>query len=183
MKILSRLGMIAVVSVLATAATAQTQRSMDEMKGDCSAFAWNMAHEFEIWGRPGASITASASPASAPVVAVGAKLELLLAPHASVSFAAAPETDRGGPDKYSGVVKFTVPVDGVYRISASNGLWIDVVADGKPIPKVAFEMQTRCETIFKSVAYPLKAGSPLILQMNGSKSPTLGLSITPWPKD
>ena len=99
---------------------------------------------------------------------------------AGVKFVVAPQKDRGGPDKYSGLVSFVPATDGVYRVSASSGVWIDAVVAGTVVPSARFEMQTKCTTIFKSVAFELKGGAPVVLQINGSATPTVGLLVTPW---
>jgi len=164
----------------ATAADTPPQRPMDQMHGDCSAFAWNMSQEFKLWNAPPTAARSSAEVSAAPTIPVSQRVDLALLPHPQVRFVTPPETDRGGPNKYSGLAVFKVDRSGLYRISASSGLWIDVVADGKRVPSSAFEMQTECKSVFKSVAYTLPADTRLIVQLNGSATPTTTIAITPW---
>lgn len=164
------------------AETLPAPRPMEEMKGGCDAYAWDLAREFSLWAQTPQAAAASPGANGAPSVAPNTRLQIALHPHASVTFAVTPEKDRGGADKFSGLIAFTPPADGLYRISASSGLWIDAVQEGAAVESAGFEMQTGCETIFKSVAFPLKGGTPAIIQLNGSKTPDAGLLITQWPQ-
>jgi len=156
------------------------QRAMPDMQGQCSNFGWNMAEEFKLWdGAPSAAI-AKPSSDDLPALTLGARYNVALKPHVEVSFAAKPEQDRGAPTVFSGLVAFVVPRTGIYRVSASNGLWIDVVRNGTVIPSSAFEMQTKCATIFKSVAYRFDASDRMILQLSGSRTDQVGLLISLW---
>jgi len=170
---------LAVISQ-ASAADTPPQRPMDQMHGDCSAFAWNMSQEFTLWNGQPAAARASAEVDAVPTIPVSQRVDLALHPHPQVRFVTQPETDRGGPNKYSGLAAFKVDRAGLYRISASSGLWIDVVVDGKRVPSSAFEMQTECKSVFKSVAYTLPANARLIVQLNGSATPNTTIAITPW---
>jgi len=158
------------------------QRPMDALQGDCSNYGWNLKREFEVWGTQPIAVVAKPEPSALPLVDIDRRLDVTLQPHASVKFAVSPEKDRGGPNKFSGLISFVPPADGVYRVSAASGVWLDAVVSGAIVPSLRFEMQTKCTTIFKSIAYELKGGAPVTLQINGSAKPVLGLLISPWSK-
>ena len=157
------------------------QRPMSEMQGPCSNFGWNMAEEFKLWAV--APVAAIAKPKNDDLTALklGARYDVALKPHGDVTFIAKPEQDRGSPTVFSGLAAFVVPQAGGYCVSASNGLWIDAVRNGTVIPSSAFEMQTKCDTIFKSVAYRFEAGDRIVLQLSGSRTESVGLLISRWP--
>ncbi|HVO93083.1 MAG TPA: hypothetical protein VMT22_09600 [Terriglobales bacterium] len=175
-----------ILFVLAAANSVQTselppQRPMNEMHGDCSNYHWNLSKELSLSARAPTSLASQARPEHLPPADVDRPYAVVLQPQTSVTFATKPGEDRGGPAKFSGLLAFTPPTDGIYRISASTGLWIDVVESGSLVPSAAHEMQTGCKTIFKSVAYRLKGGSPLIVQFNGSPNEIVRMLITEWP--
>jgi hypothetical protein len=151
---------------------------MSQMQGGCANYEWDMTAEFAAWTAVARQVGAARNNGEAPMIDVGVRYDVSLNAHESVQFSAAPEKDRGGAGKSSGALKFTPKDDGLYRISASNGLWIDVVTSGARIASDAFQMQTKCETIFKSVAFRLKGGQTHIIQLNGSPSRIAGLLIT-----
>lgn len=158
------------------------QASMDDMHGDCSAFSWDMSFEFSRWNEPAQRLAAATSQhGSAAVIALGTPMELELSSHAAVSFVAVPQRDRSKADTYSGLAVFTPENSGIHRVSASQGAWIDAVQNGNPVPSERFEMQTGCERIFKSIAFDLKAGEPVWLQINGNKTPRIKVLVSKWP--
>lgn len=153
-------------------------RPMEEMQGDCSNYRWDMSEEFSLWEKEAANIAASASADAAPGIGLAARYTVTLHPHDSVAFVATPEKDRGGKDKFSGLLRIEIPEDGLYRISASSGVWIDAVVNGAVVKSTSFEMQTKCTTVFKSVAYRLSGGDTAFLQINGSAVSTVDIAIT-----
>ncbi len=150
------------------------QRPMDQMQGDCSNFAWDLADEFRLWATGATRVVASVTGAGGPALESAKKYDVVLSAQNEVKFAMPPEQDRGGAGKHAGVVAFSPSEDALYRISASNASWIDVTTPNSIVASRAFEMQTKCQSIFKSVAYELKKGTPLILQINGSSTQSIG---------
>jgi len=153
-------------------------RPMEEMHGSCDNYRWDMSQELALWNEEANEIVASPVSDTAPSIDLATRYSVTLSPHADVVFAAMPEKDRGGEDRFSGILLFEVPEDGLYRISASSGLWIDAVAGNKIVSSSGFEMQTKCETVFKSVVYRLKSGTGTVLQLNGSRSSSVDIAIT-----
>jgi hypothetical protein len=156
------------------------QRPMEDMHGDCANFAWNMKRELALWQAKPAAIQARGKADMLAELQVDQRSEVALVAHSSVAFTVPPQKDRGGSDKFSGLVAFTPAKDGVYRISAGSGVWMDAVVKGAIVTSSRFEMQTKCASVFKSVAFTLKGGEPVTLQINGSATPTVGLLVTEW---
>lgn len=158
-------------------------RPMEEMHGDCSNYSWDMSHELSLWDISGQDVVATAVAEAPPSVELSTRYKVNLLPHREVVFVVTPEKDRGGSDRFSGILQFKVPADGLYRVSASSGIWIDAVSHGEVIESSGFEMQTKCGSIFKSVAYRLSQGDAVLLQLNGSKSASVDIAVTQTPAD
>lgn len=155
-------------------------RAMEQMHGDCGAFAMDVSREAALWtAGPSASLAAGADAAAAPELAPGVLASVALPPQSSVTFPVAPGQDRDGPDLFAGHLRVTIPTAGLWRVAASNGLWFDAVADGAIIESRAFEMQTGCTAPFKVVVFDLPAGE-VALQFIGSPAPGVEVAVLPW---
>ncbi|MDA5193443.1 hypothetical protein [Govanella unica] len=110
---------------------------------------------FTAWGKPSAAI---ATKAAAPLnKRVTAKL-----PEAA--------------DKtHAGTFSLDVPADGIYMISASKPIWIDVIQKGVTLRVVKHGHDyAPCTSIRKTVEFPLKAG---LATLNLSKSFTAAVDF------
>ena len=165
---------------LAAFAEVPPPRPMDQMHGGCDAYAWNMGHEFHLWQGEAATARAGMDVSGITPVIVGKPVDVALAPQPGVAFAAIPEQQRGGADTFAGLLEIMPPTAGVWRVSASTGLWVDAIVDGVLVKSAGFEMQTGCATIFKSVSYDLPAGKPIVLQLSGSKPQAVRILVSPW---
>ena len=155
-------------------------RPFEQMRGDCADFAMDVARETAAWASAEvAQVATTAGQDGSPVIPTGQLTRLALHPHGNVTFAVAPEQDRGGPEKFSGHLRVTVPHAGLWRVAASNGLWFDAVLGDAIVPTVAFEMQTQCRTPFKVVVFDLPAGE-VALQFNGSATAEVEVIVLPW---
>lgn len=152
-------------------------RPMTEMHGDCSNYLTDISGDLTLWAKAPTPIVAASTAAEAPAAPLESRLRIALKPHPEVRFAAAPEQMRGTPEKFSGLIAVKVEAAGAYRVSASNGLWVDVVGPTGLVPSRAFEMQTKCDRIFKTVTYDLPANALLIVQLNGGPAADVDLLI------
>lgn len=172
---------IAILAALALANEAgahEAQRSMDQMHGGCESFAMDMKGEFALWKAEETPVEALEKVTEgAQALSIDRKYSVALRPHPSVHFAMTPLKDRGGTDKFSGLLHLQVPETGLYGVAASTGLWIDIVGDAALIPAARFEMQTGCDSIFKIVEFHLTAGTDYWLQLNGSSADKVTLLI------
>lgn len=162
---------------VSVATTGEPARPMTEMRGDCSNYLTDIQSDLVLWERPADSAPASADFAKVATASLDRRLRVSLKPHPEVRFAAPPEQMRGAADKFSGLIAVTTAAAGAYRLSASNGLWLDVVGPEGVIASRTFEMQTKCDRIFKTVTYDLPANTSLIVQLNGSSVPEVDLLV------
>ena len=79
------------------------------------------------------------------------------------------------------MVKVHIPTAGKYRVSMSEGFWIDMIADGKFAPTDDFTGAHECHAPRKIVQYPLPAGD-LVLQFSNTNSASVRVTVTAAPK-
>ncbi len=83
---------------------------------------------------------------------------------------------------YAGMVKLHIPSAGRYRVSMSDGFWIDVITAGKFAPTDDFTGSRECRAPHKIVQYPLPAGNDLVLQFSNATSPSVKVTVTAVPQ-
>lgn len=149
--------------------------------GDCSSFAWNVAHERALFATRPQEETAGSDAASAPRIMQDRLYRLALVPQEKVTFGTLPGKKALTNGSYAGVVRIHVAVAGMYRISMSRHFWVDIVKDGKLIPSTNFTGASGCSAPRKIVQYQLPAGN-VLLQISQYASPQVNLTVTREPK-
>ncbi|MDB5629235.1 MAG: hypothetical protein JWQ51_1575 [Tardiphaga sp.] len=82
------------------------------------------------------------------------------------------------PDTFAGYVTVAAPkTPGLYAVSLSEALWIDVVQDGKRLKPVAFSGATDCAGLRKTMRFELTA-QPLTIQLSGGKADRVNLLLS-----
>lgn len=154
-------------------------RPMAEMNGDCKDYSWDLTQELSLW--QSGSATQQESGLEMPLQS-GVLYQLQLAPAETVERILPPDDGKARPFDFAGVFSWTPEKDGVYRVSASRKVWLDLLdaQTRQVVPSVSFEMQVQCASIFKSVAFELQAGKALILQVQSSTPRTVDILISPW---
>ena len=152
-------------------------RPMDQMQGDCSNFATDLDQELAMMRAPVTTVSASISLDRSAIAPQGA-FELTLNPQDKVQFPVTPARERGNSNTFAGIVSLGDLPAGLWRISADNGAWIDLVAEGKILASPEFEMQTKCAELFKTVVFEQPHNSPTFLQISGSRNPAIRITVT-----
>ncbi len=115
-----------------------------------------------------------------PLTPMMQRLEVTLHPIDQVSLVAV----RSGKmnewsETYAGLLRFGVPKDGVYRISASSSSWIDVLDSQTAVARIRPNHRLHgCGQVRKSIEFQLKAGTSYWLELSGSKYPAIALMIS-----
>lgn len=148
----------------------------------CDGFHWNVAHERTLFATPPTPVTAATAAGTVPTLEVDRLYDIALTPQDKVSFVMAPAKKALADGAYAGLVKLHIPVAGKYRVSMSEGFWIDVIADGKFAPTDDFTGSRECSAPRKIVQYPLPAGNDLVLQFSNATSPSVKVTVTATPK-
>jgi hypothetical protein len=147
----------------------------------CEGFTWNVTHERAVFATMPVAVTAAAAPGGAPVLTVDKLYDVALSPQAKVSFVLAPAKKALADGAFAGLVTLHIPSAGKYRVSMSEGFWIDVIADGRFAPTDDFTGLRECRAPRKIVQYPLPAGD-LVLQFSNTNSATVRVTVTAAPQ-
>ncbi|MGC1467586.1 MAG: hypothetical protein WA792_17855 [Pseudolabrys sp.] len=140
----------------------------------CDKFKWPLDHERALLAKatPIASGGESAQPLSAAVT-------VTLARFSDAKLPVPPERAPKSPESYAGFIRVpAVPKAGTYRITLSEGAWIDVIQNGHMVKSGAFSGATGCAGIRKSVKFGL-APTPFAIELSGTKSRTISVVVTP----
>jgi hypothetical protein len=158
---------------LALAALLITAPAFAQEPVGCDKFKWPLDHE--------RAMLANAVP-SPPDGQISQPLatayRLTLAPYDSVKLPM-PPTRAPKPGTNAGSVNMAAPSKaGTYRITLSEGAWIDVSQNGHEVKSTAFSGATGCDGIRKSVKFEL-AATTFVVEISGSKMSTISLVLTP----
>jgi hypothetical protein len=147
---------------------------------DCASYDRDVTEEIELLAMRGTSVQAATAPGKdLPTVEVAESHTVTLAEQAAVQFMAEPGRHMLAEGAYAGLVSFTVPSDGVWRISLTNRSWIDVVSpSGQLIESTFFAGRRECQPLRKLVEFPLKANTMYTLQLSGTTDQQLKLVLT-----
>ena len=175
-----RLGWLAAVAVSAvvTAAASLPANAADP----CDGFTWNVSHERAVYATPPAAVTAAIAAGPTPTLEVDKLYAIALTPQDKVNFVMAPAKKALADGAYAGMVKLHIPTAGKYRVSMSDGFWIDVITEGKFAPTDDFTGSHECHAPRKIVQYPLSAGNDLVLQFSNATSPSVKVTVTATPQ-
>ena len=164
------------VSALASAAAWLPAQAADP----CDGFTWNVSHERAVFASAAAPVAAATAKGAAPTLEVDKLYDITLSPQDKVSFVLAPAKKALADGAFAGMVTIHIPAAGKYRVSMSDGFWIDVITDGKFAPTDDFTGGHECRAPAKIVQYPLPAGD-LVLQFSNTASPRVRVTITAAP--
>lgn len=120
-------------------------------------------------------VTAGATAAQAAPIAIGASARTTLIPAAQATLAV-PVTKPPAEATSAGLLAFTVPAAGRYRVALGAGAWVEVIAAGKAVASVAHGHGPACSPVRKMVDFDLQPGRHL-LQLSGSAASTLDVAV------
>jgi hypothetical protein len=143
----------------------------------CDGFSWNVSHEHALFATPSAAVTAEAGAGAAPTLSVDKLYDIALTPQDEVHFVLAPEKKTLADGAYGGMVTLHIPVAGKYRVSMSEGFWIDLIAQGRFVPTDDFTGSHTCHAPRKIVQFILPAGD-LTLQFANANSASVQVTVT-----
>lgn len=146
----------------------------------CRDFKWDVAKERALFAGTPASLAAGADLKSAPSIEPNRYYQLQLTPQAQVSFAVAPGKQPAA-GTFAGVATVKISQRGNYRFALDAPFWIDVAWNGVLLPAQDFQGQHDCIAPHKIVVFDLSGPPPYVLQLSGSASQSVRLTITPAP--
>jgi len=166
--------------ILVACAQAPTHRPFSEMRGGCDNYRMNVSRELRLMSRESTSIDAVRRLDDAtPTLKMDRPYAISLVPQESVMFEMDPQQARRVDNPRGGLLAFEASESGEHRVSASSGVWIDVVTGHlSAVQSETFEMQTGCAQLFKTVVFNLYSGDRYLLQLSGAVSPEVRLVVT-----
>ncbi len=139
----------------------------------CDKFKWPLDKERALLAS--ASAMASGAEVAKPL---DAAIKVALAPYADAKLPVTPERVPKSADTNAGYVRVSgLPKPGTYRITLTEGAWIEVIQDGHAVKSGAFSGATGCEGVRKSVKFDLTA-APFVIELSGTKARTIGVVVT-----
>jgi hypothetical protein len=106
------------------------------------------------------------------------RLDVALHPIDRVSLTAASKTAEKVEGTFAGLLFFSVPQDGNYRVSSDTALWIEVLDKDKALERTKLNRRMQCGRVHKSIGFALKAGVNYWLQLSGSKGREVQVLLT-----
>jgi len=156
--------------------TAQHPADHDE----CASLPSNLAAVVSTMTMPGTKINALAArgPMTA-LVPAAERFEVALHPAEHVSLPVKPTEGPEMASSFAGLLPISVLRDGVYRISVSTHLWLEVLDGDTKLQRIRLDPRLHCGAIQKSLGFPLKTGVTYWLQLSGNKTQEVRVMITP----
>ena len=153
---------------------AATAWAAEEPSG-CDKFKWGIERERAALTAPDRLKLASGAELSAPP---SQAVIIALRSPAEARLPMPPErAPRDGT--FAGFASITkAPKAGLYTISLSQNVWVDVVQDGQFLKPKGHSGATDCVGIRKTTKYELSA-SPFVLQVSGTKEDSVSIAILP----
>jgi len=147
----------------------------------CAAFKWDVHQERILFGTKPQILTGGQTVAASPTLAADRLYQVDLTAQSEVKFLEPPGRKHGDRGALAGLVRLRVETAGVYRISVSQPLWVDVIANGTVVPAKDFHGRPGCDAPHKIVEFLLPAATPITLQFSGSSVPVVKPTVTRSP--
>jgi hypothetical protein len=143
----------------------------------------NLPAPFQSWTAK-TNVEAAATPSGldAHVATEGKALDVALHPTNAMTWVTTPEKSPAA-STFAGLLELKPASAGTYVIAASNGAWLDVLQDGKPIASSAHAHGPTCSTIHKQVEFQLTPGR-YVLQISSTPEAHIGVLFArkPWAR-
>jgi hypothetical protein len=150
-----------------------------DLTASCQAPGWDMGLEVAAFKSTAENLPAGASSMDLPPLEIGTLYVLKLRPQSDVQFLQTTGKSSLVQNPLAGLVRFTVPAPGNYRVTVDSPLWIDVVAPTGTIPPAKYNGWHECRLFRKSVEYTLRAGQSLVLQLSEATPELVRVVIEP----
>ncbi|MBK9494080.1 MAG: hypothetical protein IT475_10560 [Aquimonas sp.] len=153
---------------------------MAQTSGGCDDFRWDVARERALFASAeGLPLQAGSDAAEAPDLLAGELYEVVLQAQEDVQLVVPPSKAMLAEGTYAGVLRLRIPAAGRYRIALDSGAWMDVVDAGSVINSSEFSGALTCTKPAKIVLYDLPQNATLYLQLTGSASDRVRVSVVP----
>lgn len=142
----------------------------------CTRFKWSVDRERDAFK---GKLPTVKSGADYPGVMAG--VTALLDPQDKVTYRVPPSrAPKAGPAFGAVIAAPPIAAKGVYQITVSDPVWIDVVQNGKALKSDSFTGQEGCPGVRKSVRFNLEVG-PMLIELSDAAVSQLNLDLLPIP--
>jgi hypothetical protein len=139
----------------------------------CSGFRFDLGHELKLFDGKAQATTAGQTEAKPDTL-----YAVALAAQSGVRFAAEPGKLTVDDGSYAGLLRYTPAKNGLLRVTIDEAAWVDVVVDGATIQSSSHTGSAGCKLLHKSVQFEVRRGVPVIVQISGSTTPEVRLTLT-----
>jgi hypothetical protein len=173
------LAVLLAATVLAGCASPGSTPFVQPQAMACDALPAELEAERSAWGAPATTLGAASDAAAARPVVTLVRTRLKLQPQARLKPVALAKAEANPPDTYGGLTAFAPGRGGVFRFSASNRAWIELIdrATGKPLAPISSDKRLRCFGIPKALLFELAPGRDYLLQITASAGSELDLLV------
>lgn len=175
----SSLAVLLATAVLAGCAAPGSRPVVQPQAIACDTLPAELEAERSAWGAPATTLNAAADAASARPVVTLIRTRLKLQPQARLKPAALAKAEANPPGTYGGLMAFAPGRGGVFRFSASERAWIELIdrTTGTPLAPISSDKRLRCFGIPKALLFELGPGRDYLLQITASAGSELDLLI------
>jgi hypothetical protein len=168
---------LALLALLSTSGSIASE-AVTGSKGGCTDFNFNLDHELVLFASRPRAIAAGGAASGTPTLKPDQLYVVSLLPQAEVQFTAEPGKRTANDSSYAGVMNFTPATKGVLRVTLNEAAWIDVVAGGKLIQSRDHTGSASCRLLHQSVQFDVNPGTALQIQVSGSTTSEVRLTLT-----
>ncbi len=145
----------------------------------CDALPAELEAERSAWGAAGTTLSAAPAAGTPPPVVTLIRTRLKLQPQARLKPVALAKAEANPPGTHGGRMAFAPGRGGVFRFSASDRAWIELIdrATGTPLAPISSDKRLRCFGIPKALLFELAPGHDYLLQITASAGSELDLLI------
>src|SRR5215510_5528751 len=168
--------------ILPVVSLAQMEFGRQGEQEDCYSLPESLQTIVEAMDEPGQNVKAlAARDKRVALIPMVQRVNVTLLPVGEVSLKEVRSRRMDGSSgPFAGLLAFTVPRDGVYRISLGARTWIAVLESEREVPRVRpVHRLHRCGRIHKSNEFELKKESVYWIELSGSEVSTIPLLISP----
>jgi hypothetical protein len=166
---MSRYILLVSLGVMAVACLHVAVASAGQDPSACQAPGWNTKSELTLFGGKAAEAGAGSSMGTAPVLELDHLYHLKLNRLQDVHLSHVPANGKSFAGSRAGLVRFSVPTRGVYRITVDARVWIDVISPKEVLEPVSFHGWHACRLFRKSLQYALDGKQALVLQITDAQ--------------
>ena len=145
----------------------------------CESLPPELEAERSAWLAPSAALTGAADADTARAVVTLIRTTVKLLPQAKLKPLALTKAEANPPNTFGGLMAFAPGRGGVFRVSARERTWIELIDRNTrlPVAPISSDKRLRCFGVPKSLLFEVKPGRDYLLQITAASGNELDLLI------